>query len=72
MALENKSGLTSSADPAREEERVSKKKAAELFDKGVLNNLPAGRFSALQAIHKYLFDDIYGFAGKLRTLNISK
>ena len=72
MALENKSGLTSSADPAREEERVSKKKAAELFDKGILNNLPAGRFSTLQAIHKYLFDDIYGFAGKLRTLNISK
>ena len=71
MALENKSGLTSSADLAREEERISKKKAAELFDKGVLNNLPAGKFSTLQTIHKYLFDDIYGFAGKLRTLNIS-
>ena len=71
MALENKLGLTSSADLAREEERISKKKAAELFDKGVLNNLPAGKFSTLQTIHKYLFDDIYGFAGKLRTLNIS-
>ena len=72
MALENKLGLTSSTDLAREEERISKKKAAELFDKGVLNNLPAGKFSTLQTIHKYLFGDIYDFAGELRTVNISK
>ena len=72
MALENKLGLTNSADLAREEERISKKKAAELFEKGILDNLPAGKFSTLQAIHKYLFEDIYNFAGELRTANIAK
>lgn len=72
MALENKLGLTSSADLAREEERLSKKKAVELFEKRVLDNLPAGRFSTLQEIHKYLFEDIYAFAGELRTVNIAK
>ena len=72
MALENKLGLTSSADLAREEERISKKKAAELFEKGVLDNLPVGKFSTLQATHKYLFEDIYDFAGELRTVNIAK
>ena len=72
MALENKLGLTSSADLAREEERISKKKAAGLFEKGVLDNLPVGKFSTLQTIHKYLFKDIYNFAGELRTVNIAK
>lgn len=72
MALENKLGLTSSADLAREEERISKKKALELFEKGILDNLPAGKFSTLQEIHKYLFEDIYDFAGELRTVNIAK
>ena len=72
MALENKLGLTSSADFAREEERLSKKKAVELFENGVLDTLPAGKFSTLQAIHKYLFEDIYDFAGKLRTVNLAK
>ena len=72
MTLENKLGLTSSADLAREEERISKKKAAELFEKGILDNLPAGKFSTLQAIHKYLFEDICDFAGELRTVNIAK
>ena len=72
MALENKLGLTNSADLAREEERLSKKKAVELFEKRFLDNLPAGQFSTLQAIHKYLFEDIYGFAGELRTVNIAK
>ena len=66
MALENKLGLISSADLAREEERISKKKAVELFESGVLDTLPAGKFSTLQSIHKYLFEDIYDFAGKLR------
>lgn len=70
--LENKLGLTSSADLAREEERISKKKAMELFEKGILDNLPAGKFSALQVIHKYLFEDIYDYAGKIRTVNIAK
>ena len=66
MALENKLGLTNSADLAREEERLSKKKAIELFENGVLDTLSAGKFSTLQSIHKYLFEDIYDFAGKLR------
>ena len=72
MALENKLGLTSSADLAREEERISKKKALALFENGVLDTLPADKFSTLQAIHKYLFEDIYDFAGKLRTVNLAK
>lgn len=72
MALENKLGLTSSSDLAREEERISKKKALTLFEKGILDNLPAGKFSTFQVIHKYLFEDIYDFAGKVRTVNIAK
>ena len=72
MALENKLGLTSSADLAREEERISKKKAAELFGDGVLDKLEPGKFSSLQAIHKYLFEEIYDFAGKIRTVNLAK
>ena len=72
MVLENKLGITSSAELAREEELLSKKKAVELFENGVLNTLPAGKFSTLQAIHKYLFEDIYDFAGKLRTVNLAK
>lgn len=72
MALENKLGLTSSADLAREEERISKKKAVELFEKGLLDTLPAGKFVTLQAIHKYLFEDIYDFAGEIRTVNMAK
>lgn len=72
MALENKLGLTSSADLAREEERISKKKALALFENGVLDTLPAGKFSTLQAIHKYLFEGIYDFAGKLRTVNLAR
>ena len=70
--LDNKLGLTSSADLAREEERISKKKAVELFEKGILDDLPAGKFSTLQVIHKYMFEDIYDFAGKIRTVNIAK
>ena len=72
MALENKLGLTSSADLARAEERISKKKALELFENGVLDQLEAGKFSALQAIHKYLFGEIYDFVGEIRTVNLSK
>lgn len=72
MALENKLGLTSSAELAREEERISKKRAVELFENGVLDSLPAGRFSTLQEIHRHLFEDIYDFAGKLCTVNLAK
>ena len=72
MALENNLGLTSSADLAREEERISKKKAFELFDTGMRDRLEAGTVASLLAIHKYLFEDIYDFAGELRTVNIAK
>ena len=72
MALENKLGLTSSADLAREEERISKKKALALFENGMLDALEPGTFSALRAIHTFLFDEIYDFAGELRAVNISK
>lgn len=72
MTLENKLGLTNSTDLAREEERISKKKAIELFESGILDTLPAGKFSTLQKIHEYLFSDIYGFAGKVRSVNIAK
>lgn len=72
MPLDNKLGLTNSTDLAREEERISKKKAMELFEKGILDELEPGKFSALKAIHKYLFDEIYDFAGEIRTVNIAK
>ena len=69
---ENKLGIDNSADLAREEEHISKKRAAALFESGMLDRLEAGKFSALQAIHKYLFEDIYDFAGEIRTVNIAK
>ena len=72
MALENKLGITNSAELAREEERISKRKAVELFESGALDKLAPGRFTSLQAIHKALFEDIYDFAGELRTLNLAK
>ena len=72
MALENKLGITASAELAREEERISKKKAVELYDKGLLDGLVAGKFSSLAFIHKYLFDEIYEFAGVVREVNIAK
>lgn len=70
--LENKLGLTSSAELARMEEQLSKKKAVLLFEKGILDSLPAGKFSTLQAIHRYLFEDIYEFAGEIRKVNMVK
>lgn len=72
MALENKLGITSSAELACEEERISKKKAVELFESGTLDKLEPGKFASLQAIHKALFEDIYDFAGQLRTVNLAK
>ena len=72
MAIENKLGIIDSAELAREEERISKKKAVQLFESGMLDALPAGTFASLQAIHKYLFGDIYDFAGQLRTVNLAK
>lgn len=72
MALENKLGITDSAELARIEEKISKARALELFETGLLNTFPVGNFEGLAMIHKYLFDDIYDFAGKMRTVNIAK
>ena len=72
MALENKLGITNSATLARTEEKLSKEKAVKLFEYGILDNQKAGSFQALAEIHKYLFEDIYDFAGKIRTVNIAK
>lgn len=72
MVLENKLGLTDSSELAREEERISKKKAVELFESGMIDTFDVGTFSALQKIHSYLFGGIYEFAGKIRTVNIAK
>ena len=72
MTLENKLGITSSAELATQEERLSKKRALELFESGMLDKLAAGTFKTLQAIHKQLFVDIYDFAGKVRSVNIAK
>lgn len=72
MALENKLGITDSATLARTEEKLSKEKADKLFEYGILDNQKAGSFQALAEIHKYLFEDIYDFAGKIRTVNIAK
>ena len=72
MALENKLNLENSSDLAREEERISKLKAIKMFETGFLNNLQAGTFEALSKIHKYLFDEIYYFAGEIRKENIAK
>lgn len=72
MALENKLGITDSAELAREEERISKKKAIELYDKGLLDGLNSGKFSSLAFIHKYLFEELYDFAGEVRDVNIAK
>ena len=72
MALENKLGITDSAVLAREEERISKKKAVWLFENGTLDALPVGTFAALQEIHRHLFADLYPFAGKIRTVNLAK
>ena len=70
--LENKLGITSSPALAEAEERISKKKAVELFESGILDTLEAGRFASLQTIHRVLFEDIYDFAGKIRTVNLAK
>ncbi len=70
--MENKLGITNSAELAREEEKLSKKKAIELFESGVLSKLQAGKFSSLKEIYRYLFEDIYAFAGEIRKVNISK
>lgn len=72
MVLENKLAIMDSAELARIEEKISKKRAKELFESGALNRMEAGTFEALAEIHKYLFEEIYDFAGEIRNINISK
>ncbi len=72
MVLENKLGISDSAELARQEEKISKKKALLLFENGTLNSFEAGTFETLAKIHKYLFDEIYYFAGEIRNVNIAK
>jgi len=72
MVLENKLNITDPAELAREEEKISKKKAKEMFELGFLDKLEPGTFESLKQIHEYLFADIYDFAGKIRKVNIAK
>lgn len=72
MALENKLGITDSAELARTEEKISKIKAIELYESDIIEESEVGRFSGLAKIHKFLFDEIYDFAGKIRTVNMAK
>lgn len=72
MTIENKLGLTNSAELAREEERISKAQAVKLFEQKLLHNLPSGKFNTLAFIHEYLFRDIYAFAGQIRQVNLAK
>lgn len=72
MALENKLGITDSSELARAEEKISKAKALELFETGLLDTSEVGTFANLARIHKYLFSDIYDFAGEMRSVNIAK
>ena len=72
MTLENKLNITNSSELARMEEKISKQKALEMFQTGFLDNLDAGKFESLSQIHKYLFDEIYDFAGQIRDVNIAK
>ena len=72
MILQNNLGLTSEAELARAEEKLSKTRALELYDTGLLDTFEVGTFKGLAAIHKCLFGDVYEFAGQMRTVNIAK
>lgn len=72
MTLKNKLGIESEIELAKEEERISKLKAKKLFESGRLDSLEAGTFESLASVHRELFEDIYDFAGKVRSVNISK
>lgn len=72
MVLDNKLGIPDSSALAREEERISKAKALELFETGLLDTFEVGTFRGLAQIHRYLFDEIYDFAGQMRTVNLAK
>lgn len=70
--LKNKLNITDEIELSKTEEKITKLKALELYDSGKINNIEVGTFKGLAEIHKYLFDDIYDFAGKIRTINIAK
>ena len=72
IVLENKLNITNQVELNKIEEKLSKEKAKKLFDSGKINTLKVGTFSGLKQIHKFLFEDIYDFAGKMRTVNLSK
>lgn len=72
MALENKLGITDSIELAHREEQLTKKRAQELYDQHILDTFEVGTFAGLQQIHGYLFQDVYDFAGKMRSVNIAK
>lgn len=72
MALENKLGINDLAELARKEEKISKIKAIELYERNIIEDFEVGKFSGLSKIHKFLFGEIYDFAGKLRTVNLAK
>ena len=72
MTLKNKLGITNSWELAQADEKISKKKAMELFESGLLDTFEVGTFNGLDEIHRYLFEDVYEFAGKVRDVNISK
>ena len=72
MSLDNKLNITDPTELARMEEKISKKKAVELFENGYMDNYEAGTFQMLAAIHNYLFSEIYEFAGKVRAVNVAK
>ena len=72
MTLENRLNITDSAELDCDEERISKKKAVQLFDNKFFDSFPAGKFDTLQAIHKYMFEDVFDFAGEIRTVNLAK
>lgn len=72
MVITNRLGITDSPTLAREEERISKKAATTLFEENILNDMPSGTWTTLQRIHTILFQDIYDFAGALRSVNIAK
>lgn len=72
MTIENRLGITDSSELARKEERITKEKAIELFDTGIIADFEIGTFSGLASIHKYIFGDIYDFAGQIRKVNLAK
>lgn len=72
MALENKLNISNSAELARVEEKISKSKAVKLYENSIIEEADVGRFSGLVKIHKFLFDELYDFAGKVRTVNMAK